>query len=51
VYTASAIGEPSSASRAATAHTDDPGLAATEEAVGEAVHPAPARAPIYTGPT
>ena len=50
MYTAGAIREPIPTSGAAAADPDDPGHPATEETVGEAVHPTTAGAPIHTGP-
>ena len=50
VYTAGAIREPIPTSGAAAADPDDPGPPATEETVGEAVHPTTAGAAIHTGP-
>lgn len=51
VYTAGAIREPSPTPGAAATHPDDPGPAASEEAVGETVRPAPAGAPVHAGPS
>ena len=50
VYKTGAIGEPSAASGVTTAHPDDPGPAAAEEAVGETIHPTAAGAPVHPGP-
>ena len=49
VYTEGAIREQSSTSGVTAADPDDTGPPATEETVGEAVHPTTAGTPIHTG--